>query len=133
MQGQKICTIWTSNLENSHQIRNACNDLEMFYASFSCHEQAICKKSNPERFKCYVNKNAPIQCQKYDTNCHIFLYVSKMMITCEKNSKPVTNNSCHVWMSCMQKSGSKGSKFRISQYIECTRSIWHNIDSKIPT
>ena len=80
----KICTKWASNLENSYQIRNACNDFEIFCTSSLCHEYSTCKRSNLEWCKCYVNKNAPIQCQKCDTNCHIFLYVSKMMITCEK-------------------------------------------------
>ena len=131
-KASNICTKWASKLENSYQIRNACNDFEIFCISFSCHECSTCKKSSPEWCKCYVNKNAPIQCQKCDTNCHTFLYVSKMRITCEKKSKPVTKNSYYVWMPSMQKMGSNGSKMRISQHIECNRSIFHNLDSKIP-
>ena len=58
----------------------------------------VMQKIKSKMMQMHVNKNAPIQCQKCDTNCHIFLHVSKMIVTCEKNSKSVINNSCHVWM-----------------------------------
>ena len=39
-----------------------------------------------------MNKNAQIEYQKCDTNCHIHLHVSKTMIAYEKKFKPVLKN-----------------------------------------